>query len=86
MMERGTMLIETALKKLSKSWRMYKRETQTDGTVKVVENGVQVLVEHDEWAEIIKAIYFAQQEVLKKDPSVPGVEKAATVPGVIGGE
>ncbi len=58
-MERGTvsMDISTAIKKLSKTWRMYKREPQADGTVKVVENGVQVIIKHDEWAEILLAMH-----------------------------
>ena len=58
-MERGTesMDIPTALRKLSKAWKMYKRETQADGTVKMVENGVQVTVKHDEWADILKAMH-----------------------------
>ena len=81
------MLIETALKKLEGAWKCWKKEVQEDGTIKLVENGVHVAkVEHDEWAEILKAVYFAQQEILKKDPTVPGIEKAATVPGIIGGD
>jgi len=65
MMERGTMLIETALSRLTRSaWKMFRIEHDTK---EVVEAGVQVLVGHDDWNEIIKAIHFAQQEVLKKD-------------------
>lgn len=47
----------TALKKLSNAWKLYKRETQPDGTVKVVENGVQVTVKHEDWAGILKAMH-----------------------------
>ena len=60
MMERGTVDKETAFKKLTKSaWRMYRKDHDTN---RVVEAGVQVLVQHDEWAEIIKAIHFAFKE------------------------
>lgn len=65
MLERGTMLIETALSRLTHStWKMYRTE---HGTGEVVEAGVQVLVGHDDWDEIIKAIHFSLQEILKKD-------------------
>ncbi len=66
--------IEWAFVKLTnQAWKMYRKEQ----TGQVVEAGVQVLVQHDEWADIIEAIYHAM-----KEPTVPGVEEAATVPGV----
>ena len=74
------MVPSVAFKKLtSETWKMFKQ----DDTGRVVENGVQLLIKHDEWAEIIKAIH----STIFINPSIPGVEKAATIPGVTkGGE
>ena len=58
-MERGTVLIETAFKKLTgQAWKVFKQ----DDTGKVSENGVQLLIKHDEWADIITAIYKATKD------------------------
>ena len=66
-MERGTTVkikppygkdlakVEWALAKLThQTWKMFRTE---HGTGEVVEAGVQVLVGHDEWNEIIKTIH-----------------------------
>ncbi len=53
-MERGTVDRAVAFKKLTKSaWKMFRKDHDTE---EVVEAGVQVLIQHDEWAEILKAI------------------------------
>jgi hypothetical protein len=73
MMERGTpkmkikppygkdkAKLEWAYKKLSKSaWKMF---TKDHDTGKVIEAGVQVLVQHEEWADIIKVVYMATKD------------------------
>ena len=46
------MVPSVAFKKLSKAWKLWKWDAEHG----VQENGVQITVEHDEWAEIIKAI------------------------------
>jgi len=59
-MERGTMDKATAFKKLtSQAWRMYRKDHDTNN---VVEAGVQVLVQHEEWADIIKALWEDSNE------------------------
>ena len=57
MMERGTVDIQTAFRKISNAWKMYRME---DG--KAVPNGVQITVKHEEWADIIKAVYMATKD------------------------
>jgi hypothetical protein len=46
--------VEDVLKSLSKSsWKMYK----TDSGGKVVENGVQIMIGHEEYNEILLALH-----------------------------
>ena len=48
---------EMAIKKLTKGpWAMFKVETQPDGTLKTVQNGLHLMVKHEEWVEIIQAL------------------------------
>ncbi len=53
--ERGTVVnVPTALKKLSKAWKMYKWDAKQG----VQENGVQVTIPHEDWAVILKALHL----------------------------